>query len=44
MLHHYLQRGRSLSELLSLDPIERRFLKVSMLLYYEEEAKRWGAG
>ena len=30
--------------MLSLGPIERRFLKVSMVLHYEEEAKRWGAG
>lgn len=44
MLHHYLQRGHSLSELLSLGPVEKRFLKISMVLYYEEEAKRWGAG
>jgi len=44
MLHHYLQRGHSLSELLNLDPVTRRFYKISMLLYYEEEAKRWEVG
>ncbi|MFH5181155.1 hypothetical protein ACHHV8_36655 [Paenibacillus sp. TAB 01] len=42
MVHHYVQRGHALSDLLGLDAASKRFMKVSMLLHYEEEAKRWG--
>jgi hypothetical protein len=44
MLHHYVQRGRDLGELINLDGATKLFMKVSMILYYEEEAKRWGSG
>jgi hypothetical protein len=46
MIHHYLHRGSgtvTLSELLNADEVTKHFLKVSMVLYYEEESKRGGA-
>jgi hypothetical protein len=44
MIHHYLHRGNgiTLSELVNCDANTKLFLKVSMVMYYEEEAKRWG--
>jgi hypothetical protein len=46
MIHHYLHRGSgavTLSEILNADDVTKHFLKVSMVVYYEEESKRWGA-
>ena len=41
MLHHYLQRGHKLNELLALTPSEKEFMTQCMILYYEEEAEKW---
>ena len=41
-MHHYIQRGHKLNDLMKLDHAEKRFMIESMVLYYEEEAKRWG--
>jgi len=41
-LHHYVQRGHRLKDLLELDHAEKVFMMESMVLYFEEEAKRWG--
>jgi hypothetical protein len=41
-LHHYIQRGHSLKELLELSHADKAFMMESMVLFYEEESKRWG--
>lgn len=41
MLHHYLQKGHKLKDLLNLSYTEKLFYIQSMILYYEEEADKW---
>lgn len=46
MIHHYLHRGSgavSLSDILNADEVTKHMLKMCMVIYYEEESKRWGA-
>ena len=43
MLHHYLQRGFTDEHILSLSPTQKAFYSASMVLYYEEEAKKYRA-
>jgi len=40
LLHHYLQRGHSLSYLLNVSPTERLFLFASLEQHFEEEKAR----
>jgi hypothetical protein len=44
MIHHFINRGYLLSDLLEMDEVTKQFMKASMLLFYEEEAKRSGTG
>jgi hypothetical protein len=41
MLHHYMQRGHTLDYLLNLGESEKLFYQASLLLYEDEETKRW---
>jgi hypothetical protein len=41
-LHHYIQRGHNIKDLLELSHAEKIFMIESMVLFYEEESKRWG--
>lgn len=43
MLHHYLQKGHSLSYLLNVGPTERLFLFASMEKSFEEERIKYEA-
>jgi hypothetical protein len=40
MIHHFVNRGQPLSDMLEMDEATKHFLKVSMMLFYEEEANR----
>jgi hypothetical protein len=43
-MHHYLQRGHRLDDLINLDHPAKLFMKASMVLHDEEEANRGGDG
>lgn len=42
MIHHYLQKGRPLEELVNANEIDKMFMKASMDLHFEEENAKWG--
>lgn len=40
LVHHYVQRGHYWDKILNATEFEKDFLRASMALHYEEEAKK----
>lgn len=43
MIHHYLQRGFKIDDLLNLKEPEKLFMMASMSLYFDEEKAKWSS-
>jgi hypothetical protein len=43
LIHHYLQRGFKPEDVINLSAWEKEFWMASMLLFYDEEKRRYQA-
>jgi hypothetical protein len=43
LVHHYLQRGFAPEKIINLSAREKEFYTASMLLYFDEEKRKWEA-